>query len=85
MKSSILFAFLFINIICVTLARPEPKQELSELNESEETEFITTTQKAAKPRQNGINSYSKRVICINGNCEITTCINGKCQKENKNI
>lgn len=68
----------------------DPKRELSELNESAEE----TTPKSSKipvkdvesvgSFDGNINYYSRRIVCINGQCEVTVCINGKCKKETKN-
>lgn len=66
-----------------------PKVEFSELNESnEEVNPITKPSKSdVEPIDNddgNINFYSRRIVCINGQCEITVCVNGKCKKETKN-
>lgn len=65
-----------------------PKVEFSELNESnEEGNPITKPLKGdVEPIDNNdgnINFYSRRIVCINGQCEITVCVNGKCKKETK--
>ncbi|KAL7033294.1 hypothetical protein ACKWTF_007530 [Chironomus riparius] len=66
-----------------------PKEELSELNESNEEIPLSTKEPKGDiepfdPNNGNINYYSRRIVCINKQCEITVCVNGKCKKETKN-
>ena len=66
-----------------------PKEEFSELHESDEeipsnTNVSKSDLEPIYTNNGNINYYSRRIVCINGQCEITVCVNGKCKKETKN-
>lgn len=88
----------FINLFLGPKQELSELNESAEIMAPTAAETTTTTEKSRpNTRKNvevieidtgsdsRINSYAKRVVCINGACEITTCINGKCQKETKNF
>ncbi|CAG9804049.1 unnamed protein product [Chironomus riparius] len=84
----ITFVIIFITLN-VAYGRPGPKEELSELNESNEEIPLSTKEPKGDiepfdPNNGNINYYSRRIVCINKQCEITVCVNGKCKKETKN-
>lgn len=81
---------IYIEQLISTYLIKGPKQEYSELNESDEEttpriKINTPTNSNVEPVNNGnVQFYSRRIVCINGECEITVCVNGKCKKETKN-